>query len=154
MTSTIVVLFCHIVITGDVAKAIQVPFDRYSGYFVSNKFEPDAKQSFVVIRDQKYFDHVFGVAFVMGDKSHRLAKDAFKSNIVLSVIKRGHAFWEYEVEGVTVRQGVVQLQYKVTSKNTPATTFSCPLIISIPKGKYKAVSFIENGKEVKTVEWN
>ena len=153
-TSTItiaIVLFCHVALADDVARPAKLRFDTYSGYFVSNKFEPNAPESFVVTSNRKHFDQVFGVAFVMGDKSRRLGTDAFKSNMVLAVIKRGNAFWEYKVKGVTVEQGVVQFRYNVTSKRTPATTFSCPLIVSIPKGKYKAVTFIEHGKEVKTV---
>ena len=54
-------------------------FDTYSGYFVSNKFEPDSPASFAVINDREQFDRVFGVAFVMGDKFHRLPADAFPS---------------------------------------------------------------------------
>jgi len=127
-------------------------FDTYSGYFVSNKFQPDAAQSFVVITDQDRFDEVFGVAFVMGDKSHRLPKDAFKTLMVIATIKRGNAYWEYKVEGVTEDGGVVRLRYRATSKKTPATTFSCPLIVSIPKGNYKVVEFIEGDETVETVE--
>jgi len=134
------------------AEGTKLPFDTYSGYFVSNKFEPDAATSFLVITDQARFDQVLGVAFVMGDKSHRLPKDAFKSNIVLVAIKRGNALWEYKVEGVTVEQGVVQLRYTVTSKATPDTTFACPLIVSVPKDDYKAMVFVEGGKRVKTAE--
>ena len=133
------------------AEGTKLPFDTYSRYFVSNKFEPDAAASFVVIDAQAKFDQVFGAAFVMRDQSHRLPKDAFKSNIVLAAIKRGNALWEYKVEGVTVEQAVVQLRYAVTSKATPDTTFACPLIVSVPKDEYKAVVFVEGGKKVKTV---
>ncbi len=126
--------------------------DQYSGYFVSNKFEPDAKESFVVINSQSQFDEVFGVGMVMRDKSHRLPKNAFKSNIVLTAIQRGKATWEYKVEGVTAEKGVVKVSYAVTSKETPETESACPLIISIRKGEYKSVVFVENGKEVKTIE--
>jgi hypothetical protein len=143
---------CLICQFGLAAEPATLPHDTYSGYFVSNKFEPDAAQSFVVLTDQKQFDQVFGVAFVMGDKSHRLPKDAFKTLMVIAAIKRGNAFWEYTVEGVTVDEGVVQLRYKAKSKKTPATTFSCPLIVSIPKGSYKAVEFVESDERVKTIE--
>jgi hypothetical protein len=149
MKTILVILFCQLSLAGDAAK---LPFDTYSGYFVSNKFEPDAAASFVVISDQSTFDEVFGVAFVMRDKSHRLPKNAFKSNILVAVIKRGNAFWEYRVEGVTVEKGVIQVRYGFTSKATPDTTFACPLIVSVPKGEYKAVVFIEDGKEVKTLK--
>ncbi len=79
------------------AEPAKLPFDTYSGYFVSNKFEPDAAESFVVLADQEQFDKVFGVAFVMRDTSHRLPKEAFKSLLVVAAIKRGAAFWEYKV---------------------------------------------------------
>lgn len=134
------------------AGQTKLPFDTYSGYFVSNKFEPDAAASFVVIDDQTKFDQVLGLAMVMRDKSHRLPRDAFKSSMVLAAIKRGNALWEYKVEGVTVEQGVVRLRYVVTSKATPDTTFACPLIVSIPRGDYKAVVFIEDGRKVETVK--
>ena len=117
------------------ADPVKLPFDTYSGYFVSNKFEPDAAESFLVITDQGQFDKVFGVAMVMGDKSHRLPKDAFKSNIVLAAIKRGKAYWEFKVEAVTEANGVVELRYTTTEKKSDSATFACPLIVSIPKGR-------------------
>jgi hypothetical protein len=134
------------------ADGAKLPFDTYSGYFVSNKFEPDAAVSFVVINDQEQFDKVFGVAFVMGDKSHRLAKDAFKANIVVAAIKRGNAVVEYKVKSVTETKGVVEVKYTTTSQKSDTATFACPLIVSIPKGKYKAVQFVEGGKVVKKVD--
>jgi len=132
-------------------KGTELPFDTYSGYFVSNKFEPRASESFVVILDWEQFDKVFGVAYVMGDKSHRLAKGVFTSNVVLAAIKRGKAIWEYSVTGVIETEGAVELRYSTTSKKSDSATFACPLIVSVPKGKYTAVKFIENKKLVKTL---
>ena len=133
------------------AEPSKLASDTYSGYFVMNTFEPDAAASFVLVTDQKQFEEIFHVAMVMGDKSHRLAQDAFKSNIVVAPIKRGHAFWGYKVEGVSEKDGVVELRYTATENKTEAT-FTCPLIVSIPKGKYTAIRFVENGKEVKKME--
>ncbi len=127
-------------------------FDTYSGYFVSNKFEPDAAESFLVVTDQEGFDKVFGVAFVMGDKAHRLPKDAFKSFMVVAAIKRGKAVVEFKVEGVTLKEGVVELCCTTTEKKSDTATFACPLIVSIPKGEYTAVQFVENGKVVKKLD--
>jgi protein tyrosine phosphatase (PTP) superfamily phosphohydrolase (DUF442 family) len=130
----------------------KLTFDTYSGYFVSNKFEPDAAESFVLVSDQEQFDKVFGVAFVMGDKAHRLPKDAFKSLMVVAAIKRGNAVVEYKIEGVTIKDGVAELRYTTTSKKSDTATFACPLIVSISKGKCTAVEFVEGGKAVKKVE--
>jgi len=131
------------------AEPAKLKFETYSGYFVSNKFEPQATASFVTARTQKQFDQVFGVAFVMGDKSHRLAPGTFKSQLVLATIKRGMAFCTYQVTTVTETDGVVQLRYKTTARKSESASFSCPLIISIPQGKYRAIEFHENDKLVK-----
>ena len=127
----------------------KLEFKTYSGYFVSNKFEPDSSASFVVLDNRKQFDQVFGVAFVIGDKSPRLAPDAFKTQLVLAAIRRGKAFCTYQVTSVTEKGGVVQLHYQTTSKKSDSATFACPLILSIPKGKRQAVEFYENDKLVK-----
>ena len=150
-TTVLLVALCHLGLAS-AAEPAKLSFDTYSGYFVSNKFEPDAAESFVVITSRQQFDKVFGVAFVMGDKSHRLPKDAFKSNIVLAAIKRGKAVWEYKVAGVTVDNGLVNLRYTATSKKSDTATFACPLIVSIPKGDYAAIQFWDGGKAVKKVK--
>jgi len=134
------------------AEPAKLTFDTYGGYFVSNKFEPDAAKSFVVIHDEEQFGKVFGAGFVMRDKHHRLPKDAFKSLLVIAPIKRGNALVEYKVEGVTEMKGAVELRYTTTEKKSDTATFACPLIVSIPKGKYTAIQFVENGKEVKKME--
>jgi hypothetical protein len=135
-----------------VSHEARLPFATYSGYFVSNKFEPNAPESFVVLANQEQFDKVFGVATVMGNRPHRLPKDAFTGSVVLATIKRGTAVWDFEVEGVTVNDGVVELRYTTTSKKNDSATFACPLIISVPKGKYLAVQFVEDKKTVATID--
>lgn len=127
-------------------------FDTYGGYFVSNKFEPEAETSLVVIQDQQAFDKVFGAAFVMRDKSHRLPPGAFDSCIVLAAIHRGKAVWEYAVQDVRAAGGVVTVRYTATAKPSESAEFACPLILSVPKGPYAAVQFVENDKPLKKVE--
>ena len=131
------------------AEPVKLKVETYSGYFVSNKFEPKATTSFLTAHTQKEFDQVFGAAFVMRDKSHRLAADAFKSQLVLAAIRRGMAICTYQVTSVTEKDGVVQLRYKTTTKKSDSASFACPLIVSIPQGKYRAIEFHENDKFVK-----
>lgn len=123
-----------------------VPFETYSGYFVSNKFEPQSEESFVMLTTQEAFDKVFGVGMVMHDRSHRLAKDAFDANLVLGAIKRGKAIWEYHVEGISLRDDTVVVRYTATSKKSEDAQYACPLILSIAKGQYKGFDFVENDK--------
>lgn len=133
------------------ADDVVVKHDSYGGYFASNKFEPDAAQSFVVIHDQQRFDEVFGVAFVMRDKAHRLPKDAFADLMVLATVKRGGAIWEYQIKEVVEQQGRLEIRYAAKSKPQQGATFASPLIVSVPKKKYESVTFVENGQAAKTL---
>jgi len=135
----------------EVAKAVRLDFDVYDGYFVSNRFEPKAAESFVVVADQKQFDRLFGIATVMWDAAHRLPKDAFKTRMILAVIKRGGAVWEYEVEEISALGGAVEIRYKVAEKRSDSAAFACPLIVSIPRGDYASVRFVENGETKKNL---
>jgi hypothetical protein len=128
-----------------------VAFDVHGGYFVSNKFEPKEPASFVVISDQKAFDRTFGVAFVMGDKSHRLPANAFDSKIVVAAIKRGKAMWQFTVQDVQAGQGILTIRYTVMAKPQESAEFACPLIVSVPKGSYTTIRFIENEKLAKEI---
>ena len=46
----------------------------------------------------------------------------------------------------------MELRYTTTEKKSDTATFACPLIVSIPKGEYKVVQFVENGKPVRKIE--
>lgn len=129
-----------------------IPFDIHVGYFVSNQFEPNAPVSFVGVQDQKAFDGVFGTALVMGKVSNYLPADAFESKIVVAAIKRGKAVWEFKVQEVTAADGLLAVRYTTTSTNQDSAEFACPLIVSVPKGGYTAVEFVEDGKSVKKIE--
>ena len=128
-----------------------IPFDTHDGYFVSNKFEPNAPTSFVVLKDQAAFDDVFGVAFVMHDKSHRLPPEAFKTKMVVAAIHRGNATWQYHVQSVTADGKTLIVTYTTESTPRPTAQFACPLILSVDQGAYTAVQFVEDGKEIKKV---
>lgn len=134
------------------AEPVGLKHDVHDGYFVSNKFEPNAAESYLVISTQEQFDQVFGAAFVMGDRAHRLPEKAFEKLMVLAVVKRGKAMVEYQVKAVEAVDGVVQLHYTAARTPQASAEFACPLIVSIPKGDYRAVRFIEGKQPVKTHE--
>ncbi len=134
------------------ADETKLHFEIYSGYSVSNQFEPNAAEAFVVITDQEHFDKVFKEATTTEEKPHRLPKDAFTSNIILAAVKREKTVWEFKVEEATEAKGIVELRYTTTKKKSDSVTFASILIVSIPKGKYGEVQFVENGKSMKKVE--
>lgn len=152
----IVGLLCCIVCLAQTLSAAEpatLAFDAYGGYFVSNKFEPTAPTSFVVLKDQQKFNNVFGVAFVMGDTSHRLPPDAFKTKVVIAAVKRGHSIWQYKVESVTADGKTLVVRYTTTSTPQPTAEFACPLILTVDKGDYVAIQFVEDGKSVKKIDY-
>ena len=117
-----------------------------------HKFEPKKPQSFIITNDQKIFDSAFGIAFVQGDDSNRLKEGSLKSKIVISTIKRGSFFCNYDVVSLTNNKGELELRYNLKKRESSTAEYSCPLIISIPKIDYKSVKFIENGKLIKNLK--
>jgi acetyl esterase/lipase len=67
----------------------------------------------------------------------------------VAVVKRGKAFWEYTVQAVAVEAGVLTLQYTTTFTRSDSAESASPLIVSVAKGAYTAVEFVEDGKVVK-----
>ena len=130
----------------------KLKFDIHSGYFVSNKFEPQESRSFVIAKNQKEFDQVFGVAFVLGDKSHRLEENELKSKTVIATIRRGKSLCDFKVNSITNNDGVLEVKYAAKMQKESTASFASPLIISVPKGNYKAIHFIENGKVLKQIK--
>jgi hypothetical protein len=132
-------------------NASAVKHEVFDGYYVMNTFEPKAAESFVAISDQKRFDEVFGVAFVMGDKSHRLPKGAFSRSVVFGMVRRGMAIWDFQVMDVVEADGKLEIRYTAKSSPQASATFANPLIVGVPRKEYKSVTFIENKKRIKTL---
>jgi hypothetical protein len=136
---------------GDNPERQAVAFDTHNGYFVSNGFEAAAPTSFLVITNQGGFDRVFQVGMVMGDTSHRLPAGAFTTNLVVAVIHRGKALVTYKVESVEKTGKTLAVRYRTTTKPSASAEYACPLILSVVKGDYSVVEFVEDGRTVKAV---
>jgi len=135
------------------AKGDKLEFKVQSGYFEKNNSGLKGDESLLAFTDQKSFDQVFGVGFTMGKKPDVLPKDAFDSKLVVAVIRRGDAPSTYKVDKVTADGDTLYLQYDATSKKGDGSAkFASPLIVSVDKGKYKTVVFLENGKKVGTAD--
>lgn len=137
----------------DLPKGEKVEYTHYSkGYFEKNNSGLKGDASFLVVTEQKMFDQFFGVGVVMGMKPTLLPADAFDTLMVLAVIRRGNAVWTYEVERVTADKDTLYVAYKATEGVAGNARFSSPMILSLKKGEYKSVVFIENGKKAAAVE--
>jgi hypothetical protein len=78
----------------------------------------------------------------------------FDTRIVVAAIKRGGQVWEYKVEGVTADHATLTVRCGATSKDGSGAQFASPMVVSVARGPYKNVIFIENGKEVGKVSFH
>jgi hypothetical protein len=133
----------------DGAKNAKVEFDVHTGHFEKNSSGLKGDASYLAMTEKAGFDAVFGSAAVMGKKFNWVPKDAFEKKLVVAVIKRGDTQVDYKVEQVTTGDGTLYVQYTATAKGNAGGTakFASPLIVSVDKGKYTTVEFIENGKK-------
>src|SRR5262249_22695408 len=132
-------------------KGKEVKFDMHAGHFEKNNSGLKGDASFLVIPDAKAFGDVFGLARTTGPKPNFVNDDTFDKQVVIATIQRGMRMVTYKVDKVTDDDGTLYVAYTTTSKDNNAT-FHSPLIISVDKGKYKSVVFLENGKKVGTAE--
>jgi hypothetical protein len=150
LLTTLAALVALAAVNAAEGKMAKVDFVAHDGHFESNKSGLKGDASYLAITDRAGFDAVFGSLAVMGKKFNYVPKDAFEKKMVVAVIKRGNAPVEYKVEQVTTADDKLYVQYKATAKDPTTAKFASPLILTVEKGKYTSVVFIENGKQVGT----
>ena len=122
-------------------------------YFEKNTSGLTGDASCLICADAAAFDKVFGVAFVMGKKPELLAKDDFEKKLVVAVIRRDNALFEYKNVQATTANGVLYLRYSAEKKGAGGMArFSSPLIVAVNRGDYRSIVFVENGKKAGTLE--
>ncbi|MGH7575742.1 MAG: hypothetical protein ACREM1_11545 [Longimicrobiales bacterium] len=139
----------------DHAEGEPVKYTEYSGYFESNKSGLSGDVSLLAFTDQEDFDEIFGTVPLppVEAKKEQLPENAFDSLMVVAVIHRGKEYLNYHVKKVTAAGGTLTVDYDTTTRPPPGTgSFAVPMILSVPKGPYKSVVFIENGSEAGTAE--
>lgn len=132
------------------SKPNEVKYQQFDSYFEKNNSGLKGDFSYLVIKNQKDFDKVFGVAATMGE-NHFLPDKVFDSMFVVATIKHRSSLRTYEVTQTATVNGNLYVRYNTVDKEPSSATFSSPLILAVPKGNYKKVVFVENGKEVKSI---
>ena len=132
-------------------KNVAVEFQKYDSYFVKNNAGLTGEKSYLALANQTSFDKVFGAAATMGQNNF-LPTDAFKTKIIVAVIKNGGGLRRYADVKVTAEKGKLIVWYDTKDDAPGSATYSSLLILGIDKGKYKEVVFMENGKKAGTVK--
>jgi hypothetical protein len=127
-------------------------FQSFNSYFESNKSGLTGESSYLVFTNKAAFGKVFQATPPVGGKKRTyLPADAFESGIVAAVVKRGNRVWTYKVTGVDFCKGKATVTYEAKAGPEGSATFASPLIVTVQSRESNRVVFVENGKEVSTV---
>ncbi|MCX7007431.1 MAG: hypothetical protein NTY53_09325 [Kiritimatiellaeota bacterium] len=105
-----------------------------------------------MVKDQQQFDKYFGHAAVMWQKKKMPPPD-FTKQAVAVVVHQGKFYTEYKVQSVTNENSVMVIRYTTKVNQTPATTYACPMILTLPREGLSAVSFIEKDNPAVNVKF-
>lgn len=133
------------------AQSASLEFQKYENYFEKNNSGLIGATSYLAFKNQKQFDRIFGVAPTMGENNF-LPENAFKSKTIVATIKRG-ALRRYTVEKVTTENRKLIIWYTYKDDAPGTATFASPLILSVAKGKYNEVVFMENNEKAGTARF-
>jgi hypothetical protein len=155
------------------AKGTKVEYEVHTGYLMRLKAYWAARAAdksklglfcFLAFNDRDSFDKAFAQpdggkvnlnelipsGEAKGDKPKLLPRDAFDKKLVVAVTHNGMRTWKYKVTRVTADGDTLYVQYQAGSTVAYPNSYVCPLIVSVAKGKYASVVFIENGSKLGT----
>ncbi|HZZ78595.1 MAG TPA: hypothetical protein VFE62_08755 [Gemmataceae bacterium] len=143
-----VIALCSLSARGGEKKKTDVAFDVYAkGYFVKNTAKLPGNPAFLILPDKKAYDEIFGIGFVMGAKPKLVTDKLFDKNVIVTLIKSGNTIWKYEVDSVRLDKARLVVRYTAKGKESASAKFNSPLILSVPRGEYTEVVFMEGDKE-------
>ncbi len=148
-------LVCTVAFVEDQPKEEKPSSTIHTGHFVRNDTGDEAR-SLYLLKDLEAFEKVFGTVPPLnnngGRKTDPVKDGMFEKNVVVAVVIRGMAISTYTEVSTKVAGEKLVVAYKCETGKPGTATFASPLIVSVPKGEWKTVSFIENGKEVGTAK--
>lgn len=135
------------------ADPAKVAFETHSGHFERNDSGLKGEVSTLVVETSAEFEKLFGVGALMGRKQNFVKPELFAKRRVCAVIHRGTDPWTYEVKSVTEAGDTVEVRYQANRQPTAGTaTFASPLIVSLDRTSARRIRFIENGRELATLD--
>ena len=148
-------LFSTWAIAEDKPKEEKPSSTVYTGHFVRNDTGNEAR-SMYLLKDLEAFEKVFGTVPPLnnngGRKTNPVKEDVFEKNVVVAVVTRAMAITTYTEVSTKVDGEKLVVTYKCETGKAGSASFASPLILSVPKGEWKTVSFVQNGKEVGTAK--
>jgi hypothetical protein len=129
----------------------KVTVEVHDGHFVKNTFKAPQQGAFLVLANYDEFERVFGVGFVMKAKFKLVTRETFNTRTVVAVVRQvPNQIVEFAIGGAEAKGEQLLVNFTSTAK---AATFQAnsAMILSVPRGDYKEIVFVENGKRVASV---
>jgi len=132
----------------------KVEFTEHKGHFERNDSGLKGPTSFLLFTDKAAFDKIFGTTPPLMKEAgiNRLPAGTFEKGCVVAVITRADAITQYSDVKATAKGTTLTVSYKSKTGPAGSAKFASPLILALPKEKYKEVVFVEDGKEVGTAK--
>jgi hypothetical protein len=133
---------------------------RYKDYFVVNTFKMDEQHRFQVFTDMKSLDAIFHAGAVMGGKQKWATPADFNNNIFIAAMQENapltqpgiYTKFALSLKKIKVKSdGEVLFEYANGPVGTVQYKGGAYLMYKVNKANVKKVTFVENGKKVKTI---
>lgn len=126
-------------------------FTPRSDTFVKNDAGITNTTAYRLVKDQQEFDRYFGHAALMWQKK-KTPPPNFAKQVVAFAVHQGAFYTEYKVQSATTTNGVMTIRYTTKVTPTPATTYVCPMILTLWREGLSTIIFVEDGNQVATLK--
>jgi hypothetical protein len=133
----------------------KIEVKSYGPYFESNKSGLKGDASYLVFTDKTKFDSALRLRppLIGGKRPVPVPDASFLKSHVLVVIRRGKTIFDYSDLKAEAKGDTLRFSFRSAARGAAGSaTFKTPLVVTVTKGKYKQVEFVENGKKAETVK--
>ena len=132
----------------------QIQYKTHTHYFVKNTFKTEKEGSFLLLKEYKDFEKVFGAA-ATSEKITWIKPEDFNTNFFVAIIKdAGNSNYEFTAKNIYRDKFIINFEYNFLPKEQNLSYKQVQyIIVSFPKLKFKTIQFLENGKKNKYVNY-
>ncbi len=126
------------VCAGEVS-AKDVSFSQLSNFFVKNNVELQNSENYFVVKSQKEFSNIFGIARTMGNTVEQV--DFSKYFVVAVVSNATNRETSIKINSVTEKNGNLNIKYSIKRARKLSYTSTPFMAVKISRGNYANITF-------------
>jgi hypothetical protein len=111
----------------------------------------NASAIFLVIHNEKEWKNLFKP--YPGHYVKEITNIDWNKYVAIATVKYGNEAWALNARKVELDEGELLFEYEATKTDDGLTWKNAsPLVVLVPKGNYKVIKYIENGKVIRKLE--